>query len=153
MGEVITQEDIRRVMVDDRREALEIASQYGHREPARWARAGAPESWLEEKLIGLMNGDIRLRGTFRCNVPIGPYRPDIVFTDVRLCVEADGMEWHSSTEAVRRDYIRDWALAMMGWRVYRLRHQEITWTPDIAVDRIVAWRRLWSKIGGAHGDE
>lgn len=120
------------------REAEAVVARYSRNEPARWDAASGTESWLEDRLLSLFNKEPKLRGRFRCNVPIGPYRPDFVFTDLRFCVEADGVEWHSSEEDMHSDCVRDLALARMGWHVFRLWHVEIVDTPDIAVDRVIA---------------
>ena len=60
----------------------------------------------------LINGDTR-------------YRIDFAFPQLKVAIEADGEEWHASSEDIQHDKIRDSQLASQGWIVLRFTEQEI----------------------------
>lgn len=53
------------------------------------------------------------------------YRVDFAFPQLKVAVEADGEEWHASTEDIQRDKMRDSQLASQGWIVLRFTEQDI----------------------------
>jgi very-short-patch-repair endonuclease len=53
------------------------------------------------------------------------YRVDFAFPQLKVAVEADGEEWHASSEDIQRDKVRDSQLASQGWIVLRFTEQEI----------------------------
>lgn len=96
-----------------------------HREPVR------TESPIEKSLVGAIQDWIACHG-FLCDVftqvPIGPYRADILIEDDgrKLVVECDGAEFHAITkEQVERDKRRDRYCAARGLCVMRFSGAEI----------------------------
>ncbi len=61
---------------------------------------------------------------FRRQAPIGRYIADFVCHQARLIIEVDGF-WHENPEARLRDAKRDAWLASQGYRVIRLRNQQV----------------------------
>lgn len=55
---------------------------------------------------------------------------DIAFRSLRLGIEIDGWEFHSSSDAVRHDRERDWRLAGLGWQVVRFPAGWVMQHPD-----------------------
>ena len=52
--------------------------------------------------------------------PIGPYKIDIAYPDIKLAVECDGHEYHKDDKAqIERDQRRDKYLARKGWKTLR----------------------------------
>lgn len=60
-----------------------------------------------------------------CQFQIGRYRVDFAFVEERMVVEADGIRYHSSPSARRRDRIRDKYLKNRGWKVMRFTGPQI----------------------------
>lgn len=56
-------------------------------------------------------------------------RPDLVDTRLRILVECDSFEWHSSREALERDARRYTRLAVAGWIVIRLTYDDVMRNP------------------------
>jgi very-short-patch-repair endonuclease len=63
--------------------------------------------------------------------PVGKYRVDFAFPDVKLVVEVDGADFHASKEARGRDNERDRCLMLDGWRVVRFTGSQV-WQNAIA---------------------
>lgn len=76
---------------------------------------------FEELLIGICD-DYGIPRP-QCQVPIGRYRPDFVWPDRRLVVEADSWETHGTRKAFEDDRRKTAELSAMGWTVLRF-----TWT-------------------------
>lgn len=55
---------------------------------------------------------------------------DIAFRSLRLGIEIDGWEFHSSSDAVQHDRERDWRLAGLGWQVVRFPAAWVRQHPD-----------------------
>lgn len=43
----------------------------------------------------------------------------------RIAIEVDGTRWHSSKEAKKRDRFKDYQLRREGWKVIRIKEEEI----------------------------
>lgn len=56
---------------------------------------------------------------------IGKYRADFAFEDIKLVVECDGAEWHSTDEQKKNDKERDEYMINLGWKVLRFSGSEI----------------------------
>lgn len=56
-------------------------------------------------------------------------RLDFAYADARLALEAEGHEFHSSRHQLRRDRLRQNALAAIGWTVYRVGWEELAREP------------------------
>ena len=60
----------------------------------------------------------RVRGLV-CQHPVGPFRLDLAYPAVKLGIECDGAQYHSSPGRIKRDSQRDAYLRSQGWRVLR----------------------------------
>lgn len=70
-------------------------------------------------------------------------RADFAYTGARLVIEADGIEYHSDPEDVRRDRIQTRRLVAAGWTVLRITHWEMANEPaDVASSILSILRRL-----------
>ena len=84
----------------------------------------ATENEFEELLIGICD-DFGIARP-RCQEPVGPYRPDFLWPDRRLIVEADGWESHGTRKAFEADRRKDAELNALGWTVLRFTHRQMT---------------------------
>lgn len=50
---------------------------------------------------------------------VGAFYIDLAFPDLKIAIEADGHEWHSSLEQIARDKYRADKIAALGWRIER----------------------------------
>ena len=62
---------------------------------------------------------------------------DGMFPELKLIVEADGKKWHSSPEDVARDTERDAKLNARGWQVLRFTEDEINYSIDAVIAKII----------------
>ena len=84
---------------------------------------GLPEPLLQHEII---DRDGRL------------WRVDFAWPDRRVAVEYDGFDWHSSTEALRRDRQKRAALEEIGWRTVSIVSDDVRRQGDVMVRRIDA---------------
>jgi very-short-patch-repair endonuclease len=97
-----------------------------------WPFHGRPHpcSKGEQLLAEGINSDAALRSLFSFNQPVRTVRNQVYIVDLlwdagRLVVEVDGYHWHSSRDAFRNDRHRDFELALSGYAVLRLAHDEV----------------------------
>lgn len=69
---------------------------------------------------------------------IGPYYADIAYPDVRLCVECDGRDYHTSPSDRERDERRNNYMAKLGWKVRRFRGRDIHHAVQACVEIVLA---------------
>lgn len=50
---------------------------------------------------------------------------DFALLKERTAIEVDGFKWHSSKEAMQRDRFKDYQLKREGWKVVRIKEEEI----------------------------
>lgn len=98
--------------------------------PILSSAAHKTDSSLEVLLVGAILGWLdhhEIRADVATQVPIGPYRADIVVTAAGrgLVVECDGVAFHNSPEAVERDKRRDRYCVTQGYAVMRFTGPEI----------------------------
>jgi len=67
-----------------------------------------------------------------------PYRFDFAWPEVKVAVEVDGYENHSSYEAVQRGYQRDRWAAKHGWVVMHFTWDEVLHSPELVAAEIRA---------------
>ena len=91
-------------------------------------------SRAERMLVELLH-EAGLTG-FRTNVPIGPYRVDVLWEAERVIVEVDGAAFHSTDARREADTRRDAALAARGFVVIRVTWKELVHHPARAISRI-----------------
>jgi very-short-patch-repair endonuclease len=87
----------------------------------------------------------------RRQVPIGRYVADFAVHEAGLVIEVDG-GWHDEPEAQLRDVERDAWLATQGYRVLRVRNQQVLEDMEGVVDAILkSLPPRWGKggVGGA----
>ena len=108
---------------------------------ARLPSDPVPESPFETKLLRLirraglpgpvLQHEILDRGRFVARV-------DFAYPDVKLAIEADGHQWHSSRARFDRDRARLNALTAMGWRVIHVTSTQMRDELDGVVAQIAA---------------
>jgi hypothetical protein len=59
-----------------------------------------------------------------------PIRPDFVWHEQRVIVEADSKKWHGSRQRQEIDRRRDQRLTAAGWRVIRTTWKQMTYHPE-----------------------
>ena len=101
----------------------------------------ATDSWLEAKLFPLLRKarlpapepgvDITEGGRFVA-------RPDFVYPDARLIIEAHSYRFHSGRQAWDKDVQRDKKLRRLGWRLLYLTYEDIIKRPEQVVADIRA---------------
>jgi very-short-patch-repair endonuclease len=69
-------------------------------------------------------------GQHRLDLPQGTVHLDRAWPEVKLAVELDGAEHHTSPEDRRRDLARDTALAALGWVVLRFTYADVLRDPE-----------------------
>lgn len=70
------------------------------------------------------------------NVPIGRFRPDMLWADRRLIVELDGKPGHTTPADRQRDKRRQEWLEACGYTVIRFTWDEVHNTPEVVVARL-----------------
>lgn len=50
---------------------------------------------------------------------------DFALLEQKIAIEVDGKNWHSSKEAQQRDRFKDYMLKREGWKVIRIKEEEI----------------------------
>lgn len=100
-----------------------------------------PESPGEQKLARWLAEDRMLGGLFHFNQTVhtarqSRYRVDLVWPEGRVVIEVDGYRTHSTPHQFRFDRHRDYELALTGYLVLRLTHQEVMQDTAIAVEKI-----------------
>lgn len=65
-------------------------------------------------------------------------RPDILFEEARLVIEADGFAYHSKGDRYQRDRTKQNALTLTGYTVLRFTWEDIHERPDFVMDQILA---------------
>ena len=50
----------------------------------------------------------------------------IINGDKKIAIEVDGERWHSSEEAKKRDRFKDYQLKREGWKIVRVKEEEIS---------------------------
>ncbi len=68
--------------------------------------------------------------------PIKKYRLDIAFPALKICVEFDGREWHSSPSQKARDRRRDKHLESLGWVTLRFSGSQINRDLNSVISKI-----------------
>lgn len=105
------------------------------------------ESPIEQRLVAAIlewidfhDSDAKLE----TQVPIGPYRADVVVRCAGRCmvVEADGRKYHSSAEQVEKDKRRDRYCVARGIAVMRFSGSEIEKDPRGCAAEVGAWIRF-----------
>lgn len=50
---------------------------------------------------------------------------DFALLEQKLAIEVDGKKWHGSKEAMKRDRFKNYQLKREGWKVVRIKEEEI----------------------------
>ena len=106
------------------------------------------ESYIEERLLLALNTRSMLIGRVKTQYEVGPYRLDFAFPDVKLCVEADGKDFHSAPDDISRDQRRTKYLAELGWTVIRFTGSRINKDLYGCIDRITTLYTQMCKDAG-----
>ena len=72
----------------------------------------------------------------KTEVPIGRYRTDICWPEVKLIVEMDSSKWHNTPGRIEHDKRRDAELAALGWMTIRVTWNDLTKDPIATISRI-----------------
>lgn len=90
-------------------------------------------------------------GHFTPQVKIGPYRVDFVLDNIpgvsllKIVIELDGHEFHSTPEQRNYDTERDRYLLRRGWQVVRFTGSQINGNCVACVNEVAGLVREWSK--------
>jgi very-short-patch-repair endonuclease len=95
------------------------------------AAAGDARSEAERLFKGLLV-DAGIAG-WRANRMVAGYEVDYLFDDAAIIVEIDGLAFHSDAEAFERDRVKQNALVIAGYTVFRFTWIDLTEYPDRAV--------------------
>ena len=88
---------------------------------------GVPESELERAFLRLVRRH-RLPVPVRQH-PVGRYRLDFAYPDVKVAIELDGWATHGSPQRRRADLSRQNELEVLGWHVLRFTWDDVTKDP------------------------
>lgn len=104
------------------------------------------ESPIESLMVSVLAGWLDHSGanaTISTQVPIGPYRADIVIESYgdRLVVECDGEAFHSGRDRVEYDKRRDRFFVTQGIAVMRFSGREIQRDPRGCAAQVGVWIR------------
>jgi very-short-patch-repair endonuclease len=72
----------------------------------------------------------------KTEVPIGPYRADILFPEAMLIVEMDSAKWHTTPGRIERDKRRDAELAAKGYLTLRVTWNDLKGHPAEVISLI-----------------
>lgn len=89
----------------------------------RAADSGA-HSEAERLLVKLLR-EARITG-WKANQRVGRWEVDVLFGDLKIAVEADGLAFHTDPEAFQRDRVKQNELALMGYQVLRFTWLDLT---------------------------
>jgi very-short-patch-repair endonuclease len=64
------------------------------------------------------------------NYPVGPYRVDVAFPQLKVAIEVDGLAVHSDAEVFQTDRERQNYLVLNGWHVLRFTWRDLTEHPE-----------------------
>ena len=70
------------------------------------------------------------------NYPVGPYKIDVAFPELKIAIETDGWAFHSDPDAFRRDRKRQNYLILQGWRVLRFTWLDLVEYPQRVIAEI-----------------
>jgi very-short-patch-repair endonuclease len=73
---------------------------------------------------------------WKANYPVAGYKVDVGFTACKVAVEADGLAFHSDSDAFHNDRVRQNAIALAGWQVLRFTWLDLTEYPDRVIATI-----------------
>jgi very-short-patch-repair endonuclease len=87
---------------------------------------------------------------WKANYPVGPYKIDFAFPELKIALEADGWAFHSDGEAFQHDRKRQNYLMLLGWQVLRFTWLDLVEYPQqvIAVIRSAISARLSTRGDG-----
>lgn len=87
---------------------------------------------------------------WKANYPVGPYKIDFAFPELKIALEADGWAFHSDGEAFQHDRERQNYLILLGWQVLRFTWLDLVEYPQrvIAVVRSAISARLSTRGDG-----
>jgi very-short-patch-repair endonuclease len=96
--------------------------------------SGLTRSWTERQMRALLK-QAELPQP-RTNVPLLGYIADFLWTELKLIVEVDGFDFHSSRSAFEHDRRRDQKLAAAGYMVIRVTRRQLRYEPYAVIARI-----------------
>lgn len=89
---------------------------------AAWVAAGTADSSIERQTASALE-DLGVPHERQYAIP--PYRADFFLPEWRIVLECDGTYWHGTPEAHARDERRDAFMKNAGYRVARIREEDI----------------------------
>jgi len=103
-----------------------------------WICANAQNrvSNLEKFFIGHL---VSVGLKFKTQYPVNHYSLDVAFPDKKIAVEIDGDYWHSLPRMKKKDKKKDSHLQSLGWKVIRIKENEINANPEEAAKRVASF--------------
>jgi very-short-patch-repair endonuclease len=114
-------------------------------------RAANPFEWVL-RAIALEVKGLSLDPQHVVKDPVFYARVDLADEDLRIVVEADSFEFHSSAKHLNRDVTRYNGLTVRGWLVPRFTWRQVMFEPDMVratLEAAVALRRARGRWTGA----
>lgn len=108
---------------------------------------GIGESPIERVMMHALIMEEKVRDLLRIiPVEIGPYRTDLAVPELKLDIECDGRDYHTSPAQIAKDQRRDAYLARLGWTVVRFTGSQIKRDTAACVRAVV---RIIGVLGAA----
>lgn len=73
---------------------------------------------------------------WKANYPVAGYEVDVGFPGCKIALEADGLAFHSDSDAFHNDRVRQNAITLAGWQVLRFTWIDLTEYPDRVIATI-----------------
>ncbi len=93
-------------------------------------------SEAERRLVRLLR-KVGITGWYT-NYPVGGYKVDVGFPDVKVAIEVDGLAYHSEPDDFHGDRVRQNNIMLMGWQVLRFTWIDLMEYPDRVIASIRA---------------
>jgi len=80
---------------------------------------------------------------FETQYSVNHYSLDVAFPEKKIAVEIDGDYWHSLPNIKKKDKRKDFHLKSLGWKVMRIKENEINANPEEAAKRVASF--VWEE--------
>lgn len=98
------------------------------------AADGGAHSEAERLLVTLLR-QARITG-WKANQRVGRWEIDVLFRDLKIAIEVDGLAFHTEHEAFHRDRLKQNELALIGYQVLRFTWLDLTEYPERVIAEI-----------------
>ncbi|MGE2688366.1 DUF559 domain-containing protein [Mycolicibacterium pulveris] len=88
-----------------------------------------------ERILVKLLKNARITG-WKTNYPVGGFKVDVAFPDLKIAIEVDGWAFHSDSEVFVKDRQRQNVIALLGWQVLRFTWLDLTEHPARVIAEI-----------------